>query len=148
MEGLNTLGGASEISAETKGTGPAGQIVVNAADLMIKGWKITTSTDGIDVGKAGNAGSITLDVSAIALDSGSVISSESTNHSTGNAGSISITSNSLMISGGSSVTTVTETPGTGGDISIGSGSVVLDQGGKIDASTQAVIRSYAAAVKA
>lgn len=115
----------------TLSLGKAGNIELESPHVTIKGQ----STLASDTFGPGNGGTIKITgAEKIALESGSTISSTATSPSQGAAGDIEFKSANLMITGG--IFTNTEGTGQAGNIVLNVGTVTLQNGGIISASTK------------
>ena len=113
---LFLIGGAI-VSAETLGTGEAGNINLNATQLNIQQARITAFTNG-----TGNAGNITIRVQNTLQSNNGTISTAA-NQSSG--GSINITASDIRLQGNSDIRTqVASGAGGGGDINLTADSIL------------------------
>ena len=140
-----TLTNGGQVSATTLGTGNAGLIDITATDIIMDG---TTSGDirfrssinsAVDLGAIGNAGGVTVATDNLTLTNGGEISASTLG--TGDAGDITINAmKSTFISGiaegnrsGISANAL-NTNGNGGNINIFGDRLLIENGGKIEAS--------------
>lgn len=109
------------ITAQTQGSGDAGSVAVNAAELSLtNGGEILSTTFG-----AGNAGIVSVAVAGLLSIDGDQhrqgltdISSAAYQGSTGNAGTVSVTAGELLISSNGAITSSTSGSGEGGIVSV------------------------------
>ncbi|MGB0560930.1 MAG: hypothetical protein ACPGVO_03900 [Spirulinaceae cyanobacterium] len=138
-QNITIAGIDSKISASTFDLGDAGSILLESAQITLKGsGRLLASTDG-----DGNAGNININSEQLTVLSGSEIAANT--FGPGAAGHIQVTVDSLLIDGvgeqasriSSSVGSemVTTATGTGGEVSINANTVRLSNGGQVLAST-------------
>lgn len=170
---LNLSDGAQILSIVSGGQGNAGNITINANQIVAAGvYEPSNYVTGLFTtadGKAtGNAGNLHIHTQGLRLSDGAQISAGVTNGSIGNAGNIQITAQTIDLNGvhGKTATRVatlvdTTSKGQGGDIVVRAGEVVLQNGaeltsqssgdgdaGRIDLTAQSLLLKQNAAINA
>jgi filamentous hemagglutinin family protein len=121
-----TLGTGAEISGETRGSGDAGDIIIQgrsggAANSVVLGASSRVRSDSLansgpgGVPAAGSAGSVSVTSRSIALQGGDIIASTID----GAGGSINLATDSLTVSSGGEILAGTTGTGSAGNIRIG-----------------------------
>jgi large exoprotein involved in heme utilization and adhesion len=169
ISGQDSAGNASGLFSNTFGDGNAGRVTVLTPSLELEGGLLQTVTTG-----AGNAGTIEVDASQVALTGGAQI--DGSTQSAGQGGTVTITArDSLFIGSGSMLLnnaqgsgaaghTTISTPalkleggriqsatiggGAAGTIQVDAGQVILTRGSQIDSSTQSTGQGGAITVTA
>ncbi|WP_155834668.1 beta strand repeat-containing protein [Leptolyngbya sp. PCC 6406] len=128
------------VSLGQNATGQGGNITLNANSLRVfNGGQITSSTEGN--GAAGNVNLTvgTIDVQGVSssLVNGQYLPSTITASSTTNApaGAVTVTTGALSVRNGAQVTVTNSGTGTAGNLNVTGGTIFLDQGGRLTAST-------------
>ncbi|MBJ7901686.1 MAG: filamentous hemagglutinin N-terminal domain-containing protein, partial [Cyanobacteria bacterium RI_101] len=148
------------IDASTLGEGNAGSVVIKASEsVTITGessqGNASMVTSGVAETGVGDSGGITLETGALLLEQGGIIDASTLGE--GNAGSVMIkVSESVMITGESSQGDTSSVGsqvgktgvGNSGGITLETGTLLLEQGGSIDASTSGQGDSGTVAIKA
>src|SRR5207244_12466234 len=112
-----SLAGGSSLLASTHSSGNAGQVLVTTPTLTMDNGHIETNTDG-----TGDAGTVTLNTNQLMMQSGSQITTSTSG--VGNSGSVTVQgqhspADSVIIDGaGSGIFTETQGAGAGGGINI------------------------------
>ncbi|MDC8450240.1 MAG: filamentous hemagglutinin N-terminal domain-containing protein [Nitrospira sp.] len=102
IRGQDGFGASSGISTDTRGTGPGGNITVNANSIALQnGGKLSVETLGTKASAVG--GTITVNANNVQLNSGAAISANSTGQA--DAGNINITATDGLTMQNSSITT-------------------------------------------
>ena len=128
--GSFTLEESSLILADNQGTGNAGNITINARDLInLDGKSLILSQIQDDV--VGNAGDINLSSPLLTLSDFSLISTNVNQSSVGKTGNILLNVGTLRLTDGAVIDALTENNFDGGDILINANLVDLSNGGKI-----------------
>ena len=104
----------SMISADTVGSGRAGNITINATEQIFSDYSDIATAASLE-DSTGDAGHIVLNTSELILTEEGVVTSY--NYGKGNAGSIQITTDTAFLSGISDITTYAENAG-GGNITV------------------------------
>lgn len=119
----------SDISANTLGTGKAGDVVVQTGQLIVQnGGQVTAATrssQGI-----GSAGDLIITAGSIRLDGGTITAETKT----GDFGNITLEAESLQLRRGSRITT--NATGTGGNITINTDAIAALENSDITANSQ------------
>jgi hypothetical protein len=124
------LGPGGKISVETRGSGPAGSITLNANEVNITGARIDSSTSS-----SGAGGNVTIQGGQVDLTQGAAVSARSSGPPSATAGSLLINATRVFRSRNSTVTTEA-TQADGGDIDIRAGSMVHLVESKVTTSVQ------------
>lgn len=146
VSGVSSDGLTARLSVTTLGTGDAGTMEINVADVQVlKGGQILSNTFG-----AGNAGIITICCADTTLVSGpgSIITASALDAATGDAGLIIVKSSRLVLDDGGKITVGALSTGRGGAIVIKAHSVTLrdtDQDDDEDTEIKTVLGSSATA---
>jgi len=149
------LASGGQISANTFGPGPGGNVSVMAGDVLISGSStfdnfgtpivfqsgiFSSSILSGDLGTGGKGGSIRLSANGLRITDGGQISSSTLG--SGDGGSVSVTAQTAILDGtgsalptGISATTNFERGGRGGDIVLSTGSLTVQGGAEINAAT-------------
>jgi filamentous hemagglutinin family protein len=141
---------AGEITSSTYGSGNAGQVIVTAGSLTLRGdnsgfdtYISSESGSDSDAGATGAAGGVKVNVQGKLVIFGDASISSDT-FGLGNAGAVNVTAGSLFINGSTtsqfsgidSASDGTGASGHGGDVTVAvEGSIQLESGGSISAST-------------
>jgi filamentous hemagglutinin family protein len=117
------------IATNTFSAGQGGDIDVNVGTMTLQGGSFLSSSTNA----AGNAGSVTIRATeAIGISSGSIVGAFSLG--SGAPGRLSISAPTFSVSGGAGLATLTTGPGRGGDVTIDVGKLSLSRA-FIDSST-------------
>ncbi|MBD1890609.1 filamentous hemagglutinin N-terminal domain-containing protein [Coleofasciculus sp. FACHB-SPT9] len=126
IDGQSQGGSPSQVSADTQGSGTAGDVIINTRQLIVNnGAQASAFTES-----TGNAG--TLEVNAtesvtVGKDSGLYFDSRSS----GDARGIRINTGRLVVQNGGQVTVSGTGTGNPGDLEVAAGSIFLNTGGKL-----------------
>lgn len=108
-------------SSVASGGGNSGNINFSATSMLLD--KTTVYADTSDVG---NAGTVKLNASQMAIVNGSWVSSDTLGAIGGNAGSVSLNAAGLLTVSGSKITSETWGTGSGGSLNINAGSAIFN----------------------
>ncbi len=121
----------TQIGALTSGTGNAGNVTLIADNLELRnGSRVTTLTGG-----SGNGGDLLITARNILLSGEGGFSSGVARNGSGNAGQIIINTDNLELRDGSIIATSTLGIGTGGDLLVTAGNILLSDGATLNAFT-------------
>ena len=139
-EAITLAGPSSRITSNSdlEGDGDAGQIVVKAPVVDLRGAAAGIRASAFKPNGPGNAGTILLEVDTLTLSGGATISS--TNAGTGQAGSITVRATGAITLAGvnSRLNSLTVGRGKAGDILVEAGTLTLTGGASITTSTDPV----------
>ena len=129
--GTDDDGAPSTISSDTHSEDDAGNVTIEAGELVVDGGSIGSGTSG-----RGNAGTVSIDADTLTLRNGGQITTSAQREEgcnacarpTGDAGSIAITAGQLEVTGGSLISSSTGGAGDAGTIGITAGSLRLENG--------------------
>ncbi|MGK7893079.1 MAG: CHAT domain-containing protein [Xenococcus sp. (in: cyanobacteria)] len=124
----------SDILADIKGIGNAGDITIKATDSVVLDSSRANPTviiSQLQQNSVGEAGDITISASQISLNNFALISTNIKQDSEGKAGNITINADTISLNNGSVIDALTETNFDGGDININANLLELSNGGKI-----------------
>jgi filamentous hemagglutinin family protein len=131
-------GQGSGIFTSTEGTGPGGNISINANSLAVQnGGTISAATSG--TASTATGGAVSVNANTVNLTAGGTITASSTGQ--GAAGQITVQglaspAQSLLLDGaGSGISTDTHSTGAGGNILVDADSVILQNSGSLSAAT-------------
>nr|WP_246275601.1 S-layer family protein [Brasilonema bromeliae] len=124
----------AQVSASTRSQGRGGTLSVTAKEST---QLIGTSIDGIESGlfvrttATGDAGNLEIETGQLIVQDGARISASTAQESTGQAGSITLKTGELNLQDGAQVTVSSAGKGNAGNLEIISGSIKLDNSGKL-----------------
>lgn len=131
-----TLEAGGRISASTNANTDAGTVTITAGEVRIAGafGSKPSGIFSVSAGVSGEGGSIEMDVGTLIVEDGGVISASTMGQRRG--GEVIIHAEAVRITGQqSSILSIAEAEGRGGDIAMGVGTLVIEHGGLISAST-------------
>jgi filamentous hemagglutinin family protein len=120
------------ITADTQGSGDAGNISVQTRNLTLTGG----GEIGSGTSSAGNGGSVTVKADSLSIDNAgappgldSGIFAGAGENSTGNAGTVSVQAGNLTITNDGEISSGTGGAGNGGDVNVTANSLLIDGAG-------------------
>ncbi|MEQ8753540.1 MAG: S-layer family protein [Coleofasciculus sp. G1-WW12-02] len=133
----------AQIATATFGAGNAGNVVVNASELVQVSDNIDKVASGLrtDTFGEGDAGDLTINTPVLLIENGAVIASGTSSNSTGNGGTLTVNASTLVQLSSeegqlpSLLTTQTEGQGNGGNLTINTPKLVVTDGSQVSAET-------------
>jgi len=137
----------AQIATSTFGVGNAGNVVVNASELVQVSGTVKFDNDDFSSGLRtdtfgdGNAGDLTINTPELLIENGAVIASGTFPDSTGNGGTLTVNASVLVQLSNergqfpSLLTTQTEGQGDGGNLTINTPKLVVTDGSEVSAET-------------
>jgi filamentous hemagglutinin family protein len=126
-----TVGANGQVTSSTFGAGAAGDLLINADNVLIDGGSI--GSDSIGAGATGRGGLVQIGANAVTVRNGGEISS--TTNGFGNAGSIDITAGAVLVDNAGIDSITLAGTGNSGTVKVTANTLTLSHAGDIGTSS-------------
>jgi len=139
-----TMSGGGIISADTFGTGNAGNINLVAPEINITGWnQLTNRASGITSGMrafgtfptGGSGGNINITGNDIIVSNRARVTAQNFNGASGNAGNVNISATNISVLDNANISAKSTSSGTGGNIDLRATNILKIHSSTVEATT-------------